>query len=161
VTLCIARTASLPGTVQVVARSVETALHKLHELDFDLATVKNGFGSAPLPPIANDDLTSLGWTNDSILYGATVNLFVETTDAGIEKVIDLIPSMASSDFGTPFLDIFNRYDKDFYKIDKLLFSPAQIVINNMTTGRVFQSGKIRNDILRKSYSLPCPDKDQA
>ena len=36
VTLLVAPTASLAGGVQVVARSVETALHKLAELKFDL-----------------------------------------------------------------------------------------------------------------------------
>ena len=151
VTLCIARTASIPGSLQVVARSVETALHKLHELEFDLATIKTGYGSAPLPPIPKDDLTALGWTNDAILYGSTVNLSVETSDEAIKKIIDLVPSKASNDFGTPFLDIFNSYEKDFYKIDKMLFSPAQITIHNVATGNTFQSGEIRNDILRSSY----------
>lgn len=161
VTLCIAPTSSLPGTLQVVARSVETAMHKLHELNFDLATIKKGTGWAPLPPVAKDDLTALGWTNDAILYGGHVELSVETTDEAIEKVIDSIPSKASADFGTPFLEIFESYDKDFYKIDKLLFSPAQIVINNMSTGRVFQSGEIRNDILKQSFSLPTGEDGSA
>jgi len=159
--LCIARTASLPGTVQVVARSVETALHKLHELEFDLSTIKTGFGSAPLPPVANDDLTALGWTNDAILYGGNVDLSVATTDEAIEKVIDRVASMASPDFGTPFLEIFQRYDKDFYKIDKRLFSPAQITIKNISTGCVFRSGEIRNDILRQSFSLPTGENGTA
>ena len=153
VTLCLARTASIPGTLQVVARSIETALHKLHELEFDLATIKSGFGSAPLPPIATDDLTSLGLTNDAILYGATVKLFAKTTDEAIKKIIDSVPSMASNDFGTPFLEIFNRYERDFYKIDKMLFSPAQITIHNIATGNTFQSGQIRNDILQSSYQI--------
>src|SRR4051794_26811706 len=39
VTLLVAPTASLAGGLQVVARSVETALHKLAELDFNLARV--------------------------------------------------------------------------------------------------------------------------
>ena len=154
VTLCIARTSSLPGTLQVVARSVETALHKLHELSFDLRTIKRGTGWAPLPPIAKDDLTALGWTNDAILYGGHVELTVQTTDESIEKVIDRVASMASPDFGTPFLEIFESYDRDFYKIDKLLFSPAQIVITNASSGRVFRSGEIRNDILQQSFALP-------
>lgn len=158
VTLCIAPTSSLPGTLQVVARSVETALHKLHELGFDLATIKHGTGGAPLPPTAKDDLTALGWTNDAILYGGKVLLTVDTTDEAIDKVIDSIPSMASSDFGTPFLEIFESYDRDFYKIDKLLFSPAEIVIHNLSTGGVFESGRRRADILRQSCSLPaCKD----
>ena len=43
-TLCVARTSSPAGTVQIVARSVETALHKLHELGFDLLRVEHGTG---------------------------------------------------------------------------------------------------------------------
>ncbi len=155
VTLCVARTASLPGTIQVVARSLETAMHKLHEVDFDLTTIISGFGSAPLPPIAGDDLTSLGWTNDAILYGGCVNLFVDTDDEKIANVIQRVPSSSSSDFGTPFLDIFNAYDRDFYKIDKLLFSPAQVVINNLRSGRTYTAGEIRHDILQASFGLAC------
>jgi len=153
VTLCVAPTASLPGTIQVVARSVETAMHKLHELGFDLTTIKSGSGSAPLPPIAEDDLTALGWTNDAILYGGSVNLSVDTDDEAISSVLDRIPSSGSSDFGTPFLEIFNSYDKDFYKIDKLLFSPAQVVINNLRSGQTFVAGVIHNDILKTSFGL--------
>ena len=52
VTLLAAPTASLAGGVQVVARSVETALHKLAELKFDLGRIQSAHGSAPLPPVA-------------------------------------------------------------------------------------------------------------
>ena len=40
-TLLVAPTASQTGSIQIVARSVETALHKLHELGFDLARVES------------------------------------------------------------------------------------------------------------------------
>ncbi len=99
--------------------------------------MKNAIGSAPLPPIAADDLTALGWTNDSILYGSRVNLWVESEDAAIEEILSQLPSCSSDDFGVPFLDIFNRYDRDFYKIDKMLFSPAKVVIHNIKTGQHF------------------------
>jgi methenyltetrahydromethanopterin cyclohydrolase len=151
VTLCVASTASLPGTIQVVARSVETAMHKLHELGFDLRTVKRGRGNAPLPPIAADDLTALGWTNDAILYGGSVNLSVDADDDTIARVIERVPSSSSGDFGTPFLDIFQSYDNDFYKIDKLLFSPAKIVIENLRSGKLFEAGEIHHDVLQKSF----------
>ncbi len=153
VTICIARTASLPGTLQVVARSVETALHKLHELHFDLTTIRSAIGSAPLPPIAADDLSALGWTNDAILYGGRVNLWVETEDEAVSAIADQLPSAASPDFGVPFLDIFNRYDRDFYKIDKLLFSPAEVVIHNLKTGRTFICGRLHPEILKASFGL--------
>lgn len=153
VMLCIARTSSIPGSLQVVARSVETTMHKLHELKFDLNLVKRAIGTAPLPPTAKDDLTALGWTNDSILYGANINLWIDADDDVIEAIGPDIPSSSSNDFGTPFQEIFERYDKDFYKIDKMLFSPAQVVINNTRTGRVFQYGEIRTDILKKSFGI--------
>ena len=38
-TLAVAPASSIAGTTQVVARSLETALHKLHELKFDLNQV--------------------------------------------------------------------------------------------------------------------------
>ncbi len=67
--LLVARTASLAGSFQVVARSVETCLHKLHELKFDVSTIRTGIGSAWLPPIPRKDIVAIGRTNDSILYG--------------------------------------------------------------------------------------------
>ncbi len=152
VTLCIARTASLPGTLQVVARSIETAMHKLHELEFDLRQVKRGVGWAPLPPIGRNDLISMGWTNDAILYGGHVMLWVDADDESLKDIVPLIPSQASSDFGKPFGDIFDRYDRDFYQIDKLLFSPASILVNNLNSGKCYQAGKLRPDILATSFA---------
>ncbi|MEM7316808.1 MAG: methenyltetrahydromethanopterin cyclohydrolase, partial [Planctomycetota bacterium] len=70
--LLVAKTGSIAGTVQIVARSLETALHKLYELEFDLEQVVTGYGVAPLPPVAADDLVGIGRTNDAILYGGRV-----------------------------------------------------------------------------------------
>src|SRR3954464_5186096 len=50
-TLVFAPTASLAGGAQAAARVVETALHKLHELEFDVGRVVSGFGGCPLPPV--------------------------------------------------------------------------------------------------------------
>ena len=152
-TLCVAATSSLPGSLQVVARSVETAMHKLHELDFDLRQICRGIGSAPLPPQTDDDLVALGWTNDSILYGSDVRLVVDADDAAIQAVLDRVPSSSSNDFGVPFLELFERFDRDFYKIDKMLFSPAMITFENRRTGNSFSSGKIRSDILKQSFGM--------
>ncbi|MDA7906835.1 methenyltetrahydromethanopterin cyclohydrolase [Mariniblastus sp.] len=151
--VCVARTASWPGAVQVVARSIEVAMHKLNELQFDLRTICSAKGTAPLPPLAGDDMTALGWTNDAILYGGRVEIVVDTTDDAVNAVIDLLPSSSSSEFGAPFLDIFERYNKDFYKIDKMLFSPASVRIDNQATGTVWDVGEIRHDVLRRSFGI--------
>ena len=59
-----------PAACRSSARSVETALHKLAELKFDLSRIVSAHGTAPLPPVAADDLAAIGRTNDAILYGA-------------------------------------------------------------------------------------------
>jgi methenyltetrahydromethanopterin cyclohydrolase len=149
-TLLAAPTASTAGGVQICARVVETALHKLHELGFDVRTVLTGFGTAPLAPTAKNDLQAIGRTNDCILYGGSVHLTVAGVDADIEAVIDRVPSSSSRDYGQPFHDLFQRYGGDFYKVDPLLFSPARIALTNARTGRTFEAGRLNPDVLRQS-----------
>ena len=157
VQLCVAPTSSVAGTIQIVARSVETAIHKLHELKFDLSVIKAGRGSAPIPPKTKDDLVALGWTNDSILYGAEVELTVDCEDDVLQGIGPKVPASSSSDFGTPFLEIFERFDRDFYKIDKMLFSPAKVVFQNLRTKNRLEFGGQRFDILSDSWNVSSDD----
>lgn len=151
VSLLVAKTASLAGTLQVVARSVETALHKLHELGFDLSQVVSGWGVAPLPPVAANDLAAIGWTNDAVLYGGQVVLWVRADEDALETIAPQVPSSASSDYGRPFGEIFRQYDGDFYKIDPHLFSPAEVTFHNLETGRTRRCGQVDYDLLRRSF----------
>lgn len=150
-TLLVAPTSSIAGTVQVVARSVETALHKMHEIGFDVTTVVSGFGSAPLPPIAADDLTAIGWTNDAVLYGGRVTLWVRSNDETIARLGPKIPSSASEMHGRPFAEIFEQFNRDFYAIDPLLFSPAVVSLVNLSSGRTFVFGQAAPRILQRSF----------
>jgi len=150
-TLLAAPAASMVGNLQVVARSVETCLHKLHELKFDLANVVSGFGSAPLPPVAKDEITAIGRTNDAILYGGRVILWVNAEDDVIAEIGAKVPSSSSADHGAPFAEIFERYDHDFYKIDPLLFSPAEVVICNLRSGRSQAFGRVMGEVLGRSF----------
>ena len=151
--LAVAPTASQAGTVQVVARSVETALHKLHELEFDVSRVVSGFGSAPLPPVAEDDLSGIGRTNDAILYGGTVTLWVTGDDESLAEIGPRVPSSASEAHGQPFLTVFAEAGHDFYQIDPHLFSPAVIRFLNIDTGRVHNFGQVAPDILVESFGI--------
>jgi len=150
-TLCVARTASAAGTIQIVARSVETALHKLHVLGFDITAVTRASGHAPVPPIANDDLQAIGWTNDAILYGGGVLLELSADDAEIEQIGPKVPSNASPDHGRPFAEVFARYGHDFYKIDPHLFSPAVVVLHNSNTGNTYKYGNLEYGVLAESF----------
>jgi methenyltetrahydromethanopterin cyclohydrolase len=149
--LLAAPTASLAGTIQIVARSLETALHKLHALKFDVTQIVSGFGTAPLPPPAKDDLAAIGRTNDAILYGGRVHLWLRGDDEQIAATGPHVPANASHDYGTPFAELFARYDQDFYKIDPHLFAPAEVVFHNMTSGRTFAFGRLNPDVLQRSF----------
>lgn len=153
VTLLAARTASLAGNLQVVARSVETSLHKLFELGFDIWRVRSAVGVAPLPPVAKDDFAGIGRTNDAILYGGRVTLMVRGDDESIATIGPKVPSSGSSAHGKPFAEIFEDAGRDFYKIDPHLFSPAEVVFQNLDTGRVHVFGGVAPDVLRRSFEI--------
>ncbi len=151
-TLLAAATRSLAGGAQVVARALEMALHKLHELKFDLNQVRSGVAFAPLPPPAADDLAAIGRTNDAILYGGRATVFVDADDDQLAEVGPKVPASASPEFGALFAELFAKY-KDFYKIDPLLFSPAEIVFCNVRSGRVHSFGRMDAEVLRRSFGI--------
>jgi methenyltetrahydromethanopterin cyclohydrolase len=148
--LLVAPTASLVGSVQIAARSVETGLHKLAELGFDVRRVISAFGVCPLAPVAADDLHAIGRTNDAILYGAQVFYSVRAEDDVLAALIEKVPSTSSHDYGVPFYELFMRYKGDFYRMDRLLFSPAQVQIDNLNSGRTFRAGRLNPSLIEAS-----------
>jgi methenyltetrahydromethanopterin cyclohydrolase len=150
-TLLFAPTASVAGGVQIAARVVETALHKLHELDFDVRRVVAAFGSCPLPPVAGDDMEAIGRTNDAVLYGGQVHLTVDADDDALRELVERLPASASSDYGEPFGSVLKRANFDFYAIDPLLFSPAQIRLTSVASGRSFEAGRVDLEVLERSF----------
>jgi methenyltetrahydromethanopterin cyclohydrolase len=150
-TLLIAPTASVAGGVQIAARVVETALHKLHELDFDVRRVVAGFGSCPLPPVSDDDMAAIGRTNDAVLYGGQVHLTVDADDDALGELVERLPASASSDYGEPFGKVLKDAEFDFYKIDPLLFSPAQIRLTSVSSGRSVEAGSVNLEVLERSF----------
>ncbi len=144
--IIVASTDSLVGSVQIAARVVETGLHKMLELGFDLNKILTGSGTCPIAPVIKNPLKAIGRTNDCILYGGEAYYTVEGTDSEITQILNRIPASSSKDYGLPFYELFKRY-QDFYKIDPLLFSPARITLNNISSGKVFQAGQINERLL--------------
>lgn len=149
-TLVVAPTASIAGGVQISARIIETGLHKMETLGFDVTRVVSAMGTAPLPPVAKNDLRAIGRTNDCILYGGQARYTVKAPDSELEKLAEQIPASASRDYGTPFYEIFQRYGGDFYKIDPLLFSPAEVWLTSTESGRTFHAGRLNPEVLEAS-----------
>jgi methenyltetrahydromethanopterin cyclohydrolase len=151
-TIVLTPTNSLAGMVQIIARVLEVALHKVHALGFPLDAVVDGAGSAPLAPPAPDMLTAMGRSNDAILFGGTVQLYVNCEDPAAEDLARHLPSDASRDYGKPFAAIFKDYEYDFYKIDAMLFAPAVAVVTNVASGRTFRAGALNDELLAQSFS---------
>lgn len=151
-TVILTPTTSLAGGVQVVSRVLEVALHKVHELKFPLEQIVDGAGSAPVPPPSSNFMTSMGRTNDAILFGGRVHLFVDCDDADAKQLAEQLPSASSKDFGRPFGAVFKDYNYDFYQVDPMLFSPAQCAVSTMKSGNTYYGGELREDLLEESFN---------
>ncbi|MEP9354509.1 methenyltetrahydromethanopterin cyclohydrolase [Xanthobacter sp. KR7-65] len=149
--LILTPTSSLAGSVQIVARVVEVALHKAHAIHFPLADIVDAIGSAPVAPPSPDFLTAMGRTNDAVLYGGDVHLFVRGSADAAEDLAKRLPSLASRDYGRPFAEIFAGYDCDFYKVDPLLFSPARVTVTALDHGRSFTAGGFDANLISRSF----------
>ena len=146
-------TQSLAGMVQIVARSLEVALHKAHTLHFPLSAIVDGIGAAPLPPPTGDFVQAMGRSNDAILYGGSVQLFVSGSEAAAEGLAAHLPGNASRDYGRPFAETFAAYNGDFYKIDPLLFSPGVVQVTALASGRTFRRGRHDPELVARSFDL--------
>lgn len=155
-TFILTPTRSIAGALQVTARVLEVALHKCHALHVDLATIVDGVGTAPVPPPSPDFITGMGRTNDAILYGGFVQLWLETDDSSAAQLAAALPSSASKDYGKPFAEVFKAVNMDFYQIDPLLFSPAKVSVTNLTSGRTFFGGQLNPNLLDVSFGAPTP-----
>jgi methenyltetrahydromethanopterin cyclohydrolase len=144
-------TASLAGTTQVVARVLEVALHKAHELGFHLPDIVCGSASAPLPSPGADGLQAMGRTNDAILYGGRVHLQVRGDEEAARRLAQQLPSRNAREYGNSFADIFKAAEYDFYKIDGALFAPAEVWVSHLGSGRTWRSGGIDMALLRSLW----------
>lgn len=143
-----APTSSLAGSTQIAARSIETALHKLAYLGFDLHTVASGMGRCPVAQPTGDDTLSLGKTNDAMTFGSQVWLSVTgTSDAELSKLAAAVPASTSPSYGRPFSETLVEFG-GFYTIDPGLFAPAEIILANLDTGHIHPAGARDEEHLR-------------
>jgi methenyltetrahydromethanopterin cyclohydrolase len=150
-TIVLTPTSSAAGTTQVVARVLEVAMHKAHELGFDLSQVVDGVASAPLPSPSPDGVEAMGRTNDAILYGGRVHLSVRGDDEAARRLASALPCGNSRDYGRSFAEIFKAVEYDFYKIDPALFAPAEVWVSNLDTGSTFHGGALDMVLLRRAW----------
>ncbi len=147
----VAPTNSLVGSVQIAGRVVEMAIYKLNEMGFDTRHIIAALGSAPIPPVKKDAAVAMGTTNDASIYHGSVTL---TVDGGnIKDFVAKIPSSTSKDYGRPFYTTFKEAKFDFYKLDPSIFAPAEVVVNDVSTGETYVAGKINADVTMESFGF--------
>lgn len=151
-TFILTPTSSIAGTVQVVSRVLEVAMHKVHTLKFPLDNILDGSASAPLSPPVPDFVTAMERTNTAILFAGRVHLFVQGDDASAEKLAQELPSNSSPDYGKPFSRVLEDCGYDFFKIDPMLFSPAWVTVTSVESGKTFRGGNLAPDLLAESFS---------
>jgi methenyltetrahydromethanopterin cyclohydrolase len=86
-----------------------------------------------------------------VLYGGQVELTVAAPDDELEAIVERLPSSASRDHGEPFGRVLERANWDFYAIDPLLFSPAEVRLVSAESGRSFHAGGVAPDVLERSF----------
>ena len=147
----VAPTNSLVGSTQIAGRVVEMAIYKLSEMGFDTRHIISAFGSAPIPPVKKDSAVAMGTTNDASIYHGSVTL---TVDGGnIKDMVAKIPSSTSKDYGRPFYTVFKEAKFDFYKLDPSIFAPAEVVVNDISTGETYVAGKTNPEVLMESFAF--------
>ncbi len=150
--ILVAPNSSLVCAVQVSARIVEQTIHRLEEEGLPLETIFCAQGFCVLPPLVDDDLISMGRINDTLLYGGEATFYLRhEDDAFVANLAQRVVAQASSAYGRPFLEIFEEFGRDFYKIPLDLHSPAVVHLNNLTTGRTHSAGEINEAVLTKSF----------
>ncbi len=147
-TVILTPTRSLAGTTQVVARVLEVALHKVHALGFDPHIVVDGAARAPLPSPGKNFMAAMARTNDAILYGGVVQLVVDCDDEAAQDLCRRLPSQCSRDYGRSFGDLFKDAGYDFYKLDPMLFAPAQVFVSNLKSGKTHKAGAVNDALLQ-------------
>jgi len=142
-------TASLAGTTQIVARVLEVALHRAHQLGFPLHDIVEGSGCAPLPAPGADMLQAMARTNDAILYGGQVHLTVTGEAEAARNLAAKLPSGNSPDHGRSFGELFEQAGHDFYKLDGALFAPAEVWVSHLGSGHTWHAGSLHMELLQR------------
>ncbi|MBE6485330.1 MAG: methenyltetrahydromethanopterin cyclohydrolase [Methanosphaera stadtmanae] len=154
-TILVAPTASLVGSIQISGRALEVGIYKMYEvMDFDVTKITYAAGITPITPVDPDNLKAMGKTNDAIIFGGRTYYYIEPDEGeSLEELATNLPSSSSENYGKSFLEFFEEADGDFYKIPKEVFAPAQVIVNDMVTGEMFHTGSIDLERLKKSFEV--------
>jgi len=145
--------ASKAGSVQISARILAVGFFRLHRLGLSPQKIRRGHGVAPIAPVAGNDQSAIGISNDCIVYGGSVYLIVRSDESDdIASLTGKAPFSATSYSESSFYDLFRAVDFDFQKMNPNVFSPAELTISDIETGEYYKAGALNPDMLRASLN---------
>jgi methenyltetrahydromethanopterin cyclohydrolase len=139
-------TGSMAGSVATAARAAELAVFRLLEVGYEPTDVLHAAGSAPIAPATHDEALAMGRTNDALAYGGRVHLQVARDDDRFEQIV----STVREDYGTPFVEVFDDAEWDFYAVPESVFAPAQVTVD-VVDGPVYTVGETDEALLADSF----------
>lgn len=145
------RHACMVSTIQVPARGIEVAMHRLDLAGFDLRTIRHAWTCAPIPPLVDDELTAMGTINDALYYGGEVGLYVEGTDELLADLAPRVVTAVSPLARRPFAVLYRDAGFDFHAIPKDAHTPAILHLTNINTGHTFSAGHFDFEVLERSF----------
>lgn len=145
------KTSSIVASIQVSARILEQTINKMIRKGFDLSTLEYARGFCLVAPLDLDPEAAMGKINDSLLYGGRSEFWVKWDDHKIQEILPKLVTESSKDYGRLFRELFIDAGRDFYKMDLDIHSPASVQIVNMNSGKMFKAGRLREDLIKKSY----------
>ncbi|MCJ7823562.1 MAG: methenyltetrahydromethanopterin cyclohydrolase, partial [Anaerolineales bacterium] len=155
-TVMVAPSASLVGSVQVCSRSFEQCIISLaRNSSFDISTIVYGYGSAPVAPVIKDEVLAMGRINDALVYGGSGGMWLRhPDDEEVRRTAEGLPFsvQAGDDYGKGYAEIYTAYGHSLFDIPARLDSPAKIMMTNMLTGSVFTAGAIDEDVIYRTFT---------
>lgn len=150
--LLISDSTCIVASIQVSGRMLEQTCHKMFEKGFDAGQIVMIRGTAPIAPIVKDEMKAMGRINDALIYGSSVEIWVDATDEDIERVMPgLVGKTSSPCYGQLFEQVFEEAGRDFFYVDHDVHSLGRVQIHNINTGKAFCAGEIHFEVLEKSF----------
>ncbi|MFH0966490.1 MAG: methenyltetrahydromethanopterin cyclohydrolase [Methanobacteriota archaeon] len=144
----VASTRSIVGSIQISGRIVTMAMHKLEDMGYDLTNIVNAAGRSPIAPVKKTFQQAMGVTNDCNIYYGSVIISTKLYSDEFSK----ITSDNSEMYGRQFYELFRNANYNFVKIGSYLgFSPAELTVNDCTTGNMYHFGRLNEEVLLESF----------
>lgn len=150
--LLISNSTCVVASIQVSGRMLEQTCHKMFEKGFHAGQIVMIRGTAPIAPIVKDEMKSMGRINDALIYGSSVEIWVDAKDEDIEKVLPgLVGKTSSPCYGKLFEEVFEEAGRDFFYVDHDVHSLGRVQIHNVNSGKAYCAGEINRAVLEKSF----------